>query len=44
MEELDKVIACLKPGKAIGLDNIATEQIKDPRGKATIYSYYTTTA
>ena len=42
MEELEKGIASLKPGKAIGLDNISTEQIKNfgPAAKDWLLQLY----
>ena len=42
MEELEKGIASLKPGKAIGLDDISTEQILnfDPAAKEWLLQLY----
>ena len=42
MDELEKGISSLKPGKAIGLDNIATEQIKafGPAAKKWLLQLY----
>ena len=42
MEELDTAISSLKPGKAVGLDNISTEQIKNfgPKTKNWLLQLY----
>ena len=42
MEELEAGIPTLKPGKAIGLDHISTEQLKHlgPEAKKWLLSFY----
>ena len=33
LEELEKGTSSLKPGKSVGRDNIATEQVKTPKSR-----------